>query len=241
MRVRRADDGQYRLIAVVPPPAHFDLWESLWHFLWLPILIAVLCYLLAVDLVSPLRNLRKVVERFGRGELGARFRADPEGRDRRAGASIQPDGGSDHDVAFGGAAVAAGRFSRAAITPGAARLCGRAGQNRATIARRPWPADSPGGRSASRNWSTSCCSYACRGRPDRPGCRGGRISASCLARWLPDCELEAEARGCRLEAKIDATAVVTGDFELLQRACENVLRNAIRHDPEGSRLRSSWR
>ena len=56
---------------MVPPPVHFDPWESLWYFLWLPLVIAVLCYLLAVHLASPLRNLRKVVERFGRGELGA--------------------------------------------------------------------------------------------------------------------------------------------------------------------------
>ena len=69
MRIRRVRDGQYRLITMVPPPAHFSPWESLSYFLWLPVLIAVLCYVLAVDLVSPLRNLRKVVERFGRGEL----------------------------------------------------------------------------------------------------------------------------------------------------------------------------
>ena len=56
----------------MPPTTHFDPWESLWYFLWLPLVIAVLCYLLAVHLASPLRNLRKVVERFGRGELGAR-------------------------------------------------------------------------------------------------------------------------------------------------------------------------
>ena len=55
--------------------AHFDPWESLWYFLWLPLLIAVLCYVLAVHLASPLRNLRRVVERFGRGELGATVRA----------------------------------------------------------------------------------------------------------------------------------------------------------------------
>ncbi len=36
-------------------------------------MIGVLCYLLAVHLASPLRNLRRVVERFGRGELGIRF------------------------------------------------------------------------------------------------------------------------------------------------------------------------
>ncbi len=41
-------------------------------------------------------------------------------------------------------------------------------------------------------------------------------------------------QGCRLEPRIGAAAVLTGDFELLQRACDNVLRNAIRHAPRGT-------
>ena len=55
-----------------PTPAP-GLWESLQYFLWLPLVIGVACYLLAVHLASPLRNLRRVVERFGRGELGIRY------------------------------------------------------------------------------------------------------------------------------------------------------------------------
>ena len=72
VRIRRSGDGRYRLVAIIPPPVRFDVWDALGHFFWLPVLIAVLCYLLAVHLASPLRNLRRVVERFGRGELGAR-------------------------------------------------------------------------------------------------------------------------------------------------------------------------
>ena len=34
--------------------------------------------------------------------------------------------------------------------------------------------------------------------------------------------------------KGDRAVVVTGDRELLRRACENVLRNAIRHSPAGT-------
>ena len=73
VRVRASDDRRYRLINVLPPPPRPGLWDSLQYFLWLPLLIGVLCYLLAVHLASPLRNLRRVVERFGRGELGIRF------------------------------------------------------------------------------------------------------------------------------------------------------------------------
>ena len=46
-----------------PPP--FGPRDFLWNFLWLPLLTAVLCYLLAIHLASPLRQLRLAVERFG--------------------------------------------------------------------------------------------------------------------------------------------------------------------------------
>ena len=51
---------------------------------------------------------------------------------------------------------------------------------------------------------------------------------------VADCALEADAQGCRLVLRGDRRVVVTGDRELLRRACENVLRNAIRHSPAGT-------
>src|SRR5262249_53822532 len=45
---------------------------------------------------------------------------------------------------------------------------------------------------------------------------------------------EANAQGCRLEMSGARAATITGDRELLRRACENILRNAIRHAPAGT-------
>ncbi len=72
VRVRSSDDRRYRLVAVFAPSSRLNPWEVLAYFAWFPILVAALCYLLAVYLASPLRNLRPVVERFGRGDLGSR-------------------------------------------------------------------------------------------------------------------------------------------------------------------------
>ena len=50
-------------------------------------------------------------------------------------------------------------------------------------------------------------------------------------------QLRARSRRCKAAGwmpKIDTAAVLTGDFELLRRACDNVLRNAIRHAPKGT-------
>lgn len=49
-----------------------------------------------------------------------------------------------------------------------------------------------------------------------------------------DCVLEAEARGCRIEVSGEVCGAVRGNPELLRRAIENVLRNAIRYSPEKS-------
>ena len=55
-----------------------------------------------------------------------------------------------------------------------------------------------------------------------------------LSGLVEDCALEAEAKGCRLQFHAEPTDSIRGDVELLHRAFENVIRNAIRHAPEGT-------
>jgi signal transduction histidine kinase len=47
-----------------------------------------------------------------------------------------------------------------------------------------------------------------------------------------DCGVEAEVRGCRIKVSGEVCAQVHGNPELLRRAVENVVRNAIRYSPE---------
>jgi two-component system, OmpR family, sensor histidine kinase CpxA len=54
-----------------------------------------------------------------------------------------------------------------------------------------------------------------------------------LREVVEDGRVEAEARGCGLVLDAPETTV-TGDRELLRRAIENVLRNAVRYTPEKS-------
>jgi two-component system sensor histidine kinase CpxA len=53
-----------------------------------------------------------------------------------------------------------------------------------------------------------------------------------LAAVAEDCRYDAEARRCRIDLQVDRPAVIEGDAELIRRAVENVLRNAVRHSPE---------
>jgi signal transduction histidine kinase len=48
---------------------------------------------------------------------------------------------------------------------------------------------------------------------------------------VDDCGIEASARGCELVVNAARPLMVRGDNELLRRAFENVIRNAIRHAP----------
>lgn len=55
-----------------------------------------------------------------------------------------------------------------------------------------------------------------------------------IADIADDAKLEAEAKHCQIEVTARETIQVAADVEYLRRAIENVLRNAIRHAPEGS-------
>jgi signal transduction histidine kinase len=54
-----------------------------------------------------------------------------------------------------------------------------------------------------------------------------------------DCQVEADARGCRIAFAGGGHGDVLGSRELLRRAVENVLRNAIRYSPEGAPIEVS--
>jgi two-component system sensor histidine kinase CpxA len=51
---------------------------------------------------------------------------------------------------------------------------------------------------------------------------------------VDDCRVDAEARGCSIGVKGEFDLTLRGDRELLRRAVENVVRNAIRHTPRGT-------
>ncbi len=55
-----------------------------------------------------------------------------------------------------------------------------------------------------------------------------------LADLVYDSLLEAKAKDCTLLLKAPVSALVSGDEELIRRALENVIRNAIRYAPRGT-------
>ncbi len=51
---------------------------------------------------------------------------------------------------------------------------------------------------------------------------------------VEDCRVDADARGCAIGVNGDLDLTLPGDRELLRRAVENVVRNAIRYTPRGT-------
>src|SRR5262249_53212746 len=57
-----------------------------------------------------------------------------------------------------------------------------------------------------------------------------------IGRLIEDCRFEAQAVGCELQVKEAQDIELLADRELLRRAIENVIRNAIRHAPHGTKV-----
>jgi two-component system sensor histidine kinase CpxA len=65
----------------------------------------------------------------------------------------------------------------------------------------------------------------------------GPVSVTDLVREvIDDCAIEANARGCHLDMRGWTKVTVEADKELLRRAVENLLRNAIRYSPAGKSI-----
>jgi two-component system sensor histidine kinase CpxA len=232
VRVRTSGDRRYRLITVFSPPPRLGPWDSLAYFLWLPLLIAVLCYLLAVHLASPLRNLRRVVERFGRGELGIRFhlaRQDEIGELARAFNRM-----ADHITTLLSAErrllqdVSHELRSPLARLGFAVELAKTSNDREAALGRIRKEADR-------LNHLVDELLQLTRAEGDPAARNTEEIElGELLDDLVADCRVEAEVQGCRLVSRIDQNAVLAGDRELLRRACENAVRNAIRHAPAES-------
>ncbi len=60
--------------------------------------------------------------------------------------------------------------------------------------------------------------------------------AELLTNIVSDVGIEADARGCSIALQTDRPLPVNGDPELLRSALENVIRNAVRYGPTGSRV-----
>ena len=191
--------------------------------------VVLLCYLLAGYLTMPLRKLQSALERFGQGDFSAR--AGSRRRDELGQLARTFDQMAERIQNL----VSAERrllldISHELRSP-LARLnvaieLARSGENHGAALDRIQK------ESDRLNVLVGELLQATRIEVDPQALRAHSVRLDdLLAAIVSDCSIEAAARGSSLQLYAPEPVTVSGDAELLRRAAENVIRNAIRYAP----------
>lgn len=205
--------------------------------LWLMAANLALCYVLARHLTAPLRAFQRAVERFGKGDFTARVglsRRDELGQLARTfdhmAEQIQTLLESQRHLLRDISHELRSPLTRLAIATELARAEGDNAQALDVIERE--------GNRLNDLVGELISLARFENRQTAP-----RLTLVRLQTMLEDiveiCSVEASARDCRLILDSDADVTFEGDEELLRRAAENIVRNAVRYAPRGSDIRVS--
>jgi signal transduction histidine kinase len=230
---RFSTDGKYIFFLVVHPRNLFSSNLQPAHALVL-IVAVLLCYALAYRLTAPLRRLQQALDRFGRGDLDARAherRHDELGElagafDRMAD-RIQTLLAAEHRLLLDISHELRSPLARLSVAVELAR----SGESSAL------PLDRIQKEADRLNGLISQMLEVTRveGDPTQRKLEHLRLD-KLVGELVDDCSIEADARGCSLDLDPPPAVAIDGDSELLRRAIENVVRNAIRYSPPKSKV-----
>ena len=223
-------DGKYRFLVVFEN--YVDISQYLPYYLLILAAVALLCWILATNLASPLRALARVVDRFGAGDLSVRVNSHRKDEIGEVGRAF------DRMAERIGTLLTAERRllqdishelrSPLARLSFAAELARTADDREAAIARMKKEiarlTDLVGGLIQVTR---------AEGDPAAGSSESLRLD-ELLREVVDDCRVEADARGCQIAFSGRPEVTMRGDREVLRRAVENVLRNAIRYTPAGT-------
>ncbi len=232
---RRSEDGKYWFLFVIPP-TRLGYWFLLPEHWWMMAVGVFLCYLLAYYLTDPVRQLQRAVERFGRGDLSARAAARRHdelgdlGRtfDRMAD-RIQMLVDAERRLLLDISHELRSPLARLRVAVELAR----SGQNREAALNRI-------DKEAERlNALVGGLLQVTRAEGDAGALHRDPVRLDLLLEELvSDAMIEAQARSSEVKLVNAPPVTIEGDAELLRRAIENVIRNAVRYAPAGDRGRS---
>ncbi len=211
-----------------------SFWQVSPQFLWVVVAIAVLSWIFTKSLVRPLSELKEVVDRFGRGDLSARINS--QRNDEFGAVSRSFDNMADRIETL----LTAERrllqdISHELRTPlsrlgFAIELARTAPDKEASLARIRKEVDR-------LSHLVGQLLQVTRAEGDPFSREMNDFSVDLLVKEvLDDAAMEAELRNVRITSRIEDEVVIQGDEELLRRAVENIVRNAIRHSPEQSSI-----
>ncbi len=227
---RRTADGAYWFIAL--PPERHQPWVYFPYYLLVIGATGILCWAAAIWVVSPIRNLTATVERFGRGDLSARWQT------RRR-----------DEIGYLGRAFneTAERLQRLLVSE-RRLLADISHELRSPLARLKFAVrlarSSPDqGHALDRierdvdriSFMVSELVEITRAEGDPEERKYEAVDLEqVVTDILGEERLDAELRQCRFQVSAHLERPLWGDPELLRRAVANVLRNAIRYSPAQS-------
>lgn len=229
---RFSADGKYCFFLIAAPRSLMLGTFQPAHLLVL-VLIALLCYALTYHLTAPLRRLQKALDHFGRGDLSARAhenRHDELGELARAfdrmADRIQTLLAAERRLLLDISHELRSPLARLSVAVELARSGGNA-----------LPLDRIQKEADRLNALISQMLQVTRAEGDAEHRKQEHLEIDQLVGGVVDaCSIEARARECALSLNSSPHVLIEGDPELLRRAIENVVRNAIRHAPAGSKI-----
>lgn len=233
----KSDDGRYVWFVVVKPP--FSTWTLAPFYLLVLLAVALLYWLVASRIASPLRQLAGVVDRFGQGDLTARA-ASPS---------------KDEIGELGRSFNAMAERIETLLTAERQLLQDVSHELRSPLARLTFAAEmvrkttDRDAAAARLRREIDRLSELVKTLLDMTRVEGDPASADfeevalteLLQDIVEDCEFEAAERGCRITLDAPEGVAVRGSHELLRRAVENVVRNGVRYAPEGTAVEVALR
>ncbi|HLK68970.1 MAG TPA: ATP-binding protein [Bryobacteraceae bacterium] len=229
--ISKSQDDRYRWIAEMKAPP-LELQSYLPYYALILGAVALVCWLLAFNIATPLRGLARTVDRFGAGDLGVRVnstRKDEIGELSRA---------FDRMAERIATLLSAERRllqdishelrSPLARLSFAAELVRTADDRDAAVARLRKEIH----RLTDLVGALLQVTRA-EGDPSAAGREDLRLD-KLLEEVVQDCQMEAHARGCNIVCQASPPVLMSGDRELLRRAIENVVRNSIHYTPQGA-------
>jgi signal transduction histidine kinase len=221
-------DSRYTLI--VESPFSFEPWTLLPYYGLILLTIAALCWPLAFNIGAPLRSLARTVDRFGQGDFSVR--AQSSRRDEIGALARSFDRMADRIETL--------------LTAERRLLQDVSHELRSPLARLSFAAElvktePDTGKSVARlrkeisRLSDLIGALLEMTRAEGDPASGQRkeiLLDELIRNVVDDCSIEAASRHCEITFTCASSAPVTVDPELIRRALENVLRNAIRYSPE---------
>ena len=236
---RRSDDGRY-MYFVTLHRGNVALWflQPEIHLTVL-VVLAILSYAFARHLTNPVKRLQSAVECFGRGDFDVRVRSKRKDEigvlartfDKMADRIeilLQAERRLLLDISH----ELRSPLARLSVAVELARGSENAGKHLDRI-------EKEAGR---LNALVGELLQVTRAEGDASKLRREPVDLTALIdSILEDARVEAEARGSRVEWRDRASITIAADEELLRRAIENVVRNAVRHTPEGTPIEVALR